>query len=282
MRELKARWIFTASGLLLAGLLGPAAARAQDAATFFRQSCSSCHTVGGGKLVGPDLKDVTKRKDRPWLLNFVQNPKAVLDSGDPYALKLKEEAGGAVMVPIAGMTPQRAQELLALIEAESKLAKSQFQGLQITDEPFSPADIARGRNLFTGRIRLANGGASCMSCHTTGGMTGLSGGRLGPDLTRVYERLKGRKGLASWLQAPATATMQPVFAKTPLTNEEILPLVAWLEAEAQRGGEDDGTARLTFLLLGLGGAAAGLAVFDGAWRKRFRAVRRPLVKGQQR
>lgn len=285
MRELKTRSILTASGLLLAGLLAPPAARAQDAAAFYRQSCASCHTIGGGKLVGPDLKDVTKRKDRPWLLNFVQNPKAVLDSGDPYAMKLKEEAGGAVMVPVAGMTPQRAAELLALIEAESKLAKSQFQGLQITDEPFSPADIARGRNLFTGRIRLARGGASCMSCHTTGGMTGLSGGRLGPDLTRVYERLKGRKGLASWLQAPATATMQPLFggtAKTPLTNEEILPLVAYLEAEAQRGGEDDGTSRLTFLLLGLGGAAAGLAVFDVAWRKRFRAVRRPLVKGQQR
>lgn len=286
MRDSKTRWIVTASGLLLAALLAPPAARAQDAATYFRQSCASCHTVGGGKLVGPDLKDVTKRKDRPWLLNFVQNPKAVLDSGDPYALKLKEEAGGALMVPIAGMTPQRAEELLALIEAESKLPKSQFQGLQITDEPFSPADVSRGRDLFTGRIRLANGGASCMSCHTTGGLarrlTGLSGGRLGPDLTRVYERLKGRKGLASWLQAPATATMQPVFSRTPLTNDEILPLVAWLEAEAQRGGEDDGTSRLTFLLLGLGGAALGLAVFDGAWRKRFRAVRRPLVKGQRR
>lgn len=263
-------------------LLAPAAARAQDAAAYFRQSCTSCHTIGGGRLVGPDLKDVIRRKDRPWLLNFVQNPKAVLDAGDPYALKLKEEAGGAVMVPVAGMNVQRAEEMLALIEAESKLPKSQFTGLKITDEPFTPADLARGLNLFTGRVRLAKGGAPCLSCHTTGSQDGLGGGRLGPDLTLVYERLKGRKGLAAWLQAPATATMQPVFAGTPLTNEEILPLVAYLEAEARRGQEDDGTSRLTFLLLGLGTAAAGLAVFDGAWRKRFRAVRRPLVKGQQR
>ena len=58
--------------------------------------------------------------------------------------------------------------------------------------------------------------------------------------------------------------------------------MAYLEAEARRGREDDGKPRLTFLLLGLGVAAAGLAVFDGAWHKRFRAVRRPLVKGQQR
>jgi cytochrome c2 len=268
--------------LLAALLLAPAAAPAQDAAAYFRQSCTSCHTIGGGRLVGPDLKDVTRRKDRPWLLNFVQNPKAVLDAGDPYALQLKGEAGGAVMVPIPGMNPQRAEEMLALIEAESKLPKSQFIGLQITDEPFTPADLARGRNLFTGRVRLAKGGAPCLSCHTTGSQTGLTGGRLGPDLTLVYERLKGRKGLASWLLAPATATMQPVFARTPMTNDEILPLVAFLEAEARRGREDDGTARLTFLLLGLGGAAAGLALCDGAWRKRFRAVRRPLVKGQQR
>jgi mono/diheme cytochrome c family protein len=36
----------------------------QEAADFFRQNCISCHTVGGGRLTGPDLKNVTQRKER--------------------------------------------------------------------------------------------------------------------------------------------------------------------------------------------------------------------------
>src|SRR5262249_2147663 len=39
-------------------------AMAQEAADFFRQNCVSCHTVGGGRLTGPDLKNVTQRKER--------------------------------------------------------------------------------------------------------------------------------------------------------------------------------------------------------------------------
>jgi mono/diheme cytochrome c family protein len=286
MRTLKARRLLPAIPavpMLLAGalLLPPATAGAQEAATVFRQNCMSCHTIGGGKLVGPDLKNVTQRKDRAWLASFVTDPRPFL-AGDPYALKLKQEAGGAVMPPIAGMTQAKAQALLTLIEAESKLKTSQFQGLQITDEPFTPADVARGKRIFTGELALAKGGTSCAACHTVKGLGGLAGGRLGPDLTQALERLQGRKGLAAWLQAPATPTMRPAFANRPLTNEELLALVAFLEAEAKlRVGPDTGAAQLTFFLLGIGGAALCFVTADAVWRRRFRSVRRALVRGER-
>jgi hypothetical protein len=111
------------------------------------------------------------------------------------------------------------------------------------------------------------------------GIGQLGGGRLGPDLTRVYERMQGRKGLAAWLMAPATPTMQPIFKSHPLRPEEVLPLVAYLEETAKRGGEDDSVAALNFFLLGLGGAVAGLVMLDVLWKDRFRGVRRPLVHG---
>src|SRR5262245_60746584 len=62
------------------------AAFAQDAAADFRANCAGCHSIGGGRLVGPDLKDVTQRRDRAWLAHFISDPKAALDSGDAYAL----------------------------------------------------------------------------------------------------------------------------------------------------------------------------------------------------
>jgi len=241
----------------------------------------SCHTIGGGKLVGPDLKGVEERKDREWLLGFIVNPSGVLASGDAYALKLKDEAGGVVMPVVVGMTRERAEAILDLIVAESGLEESQFAGLDIGDEPFTEVDIDRGRRIFRGDMRLANGGPACLSCHTVEGLGGLGGGRLGPDLTKVYERLQGRKALASWLLAPATQTMQPVYAKASLTNEEILPLVAYLENEAQIGTADSTTAQVTFLILGLAGAVLGFVAADSAWRGRLRSVRRPLVRGER-
>lgn len=250
---------------------------AQQAADYFRANCTSCHTIGGGRLTGPDLKDVSRRRDHAWLVHWLQDPKAVLDSGDAYAQKLQQEARGIAMPATPGMNPALADELLALIDAESKLPKSHFAGTQISDRPFTPQDVTTGRQIFTGSRRLGTRGPACISCHTMKGLGGLSGGRLGPDLTLVYERLQGRKGLSSWLLNPASPTMAPVFRAKQIQPEEILPLVAFFEDAARKGGVDDSAARLNFLLLGLGGSLVGMVALDSIWKKRFRSVRRQLV-----
>lgn len=270
----KIKFLFV-SWLAVCAIGAPLAA--QEAADFFRQNCTSCHTIGGGRLTGPDLKGVLDRKDRAWLVQFIQNPQAMMDQGDPYALKLRQEARNVTMPTIGGMNQARAESLLTFIEAQSKLGKSQFAGLQISDRPFTAADIEQGRRLFTGVLRLANSGPPCISCHTVRDLGGLHGGRLGPDLTRVFERLNGRKNLAAWLTAPATPTMSSVFKRRVLNPEEILPLIAFLENEARTGGEDTSSAQLAFFLIGLGGAALALVLINQAWKKRFRSVRSALV-----
>jgi len=261
---------------LLAG-----AAFAQSPAADFKQNCSSCHTIGGGRLTGPDLKDVSKRKDRAWLVRFVTDPPKMLASGDAYAAKLLEEARGVPMPLVAGMTASRAEGLLDLIEAESKLEKSRFAGVQISDRPFTEEDFVMGRRYFDGRERLKNGGTACISCHAMGGVGWLGGGRLGPDLTKVYEKYEERRKLGAWLSAPATLTMAPTFRDHPMEAEEILALVAYFQEAAQKQEEDEAPRALIFILLGLGGAAGVLVGFHNAWRGRFRAVRRPLVEASK-
>jgi hypothetical protein len=75
--------------------------------------------------------------------------------------------------------------------------------------------------------------------------------------------------------------MQPIFRLRPLQNEEVLPLVAFMEDAARKGGEENPAAPLNFFLLGLGGAVLGLVFFDATWKSRFRAVWRPLVRGEE-
>lgn len=266
-------------------LFVPARGEAQQAAQFFRQNCANCHTIGGGRLTGPDLKDVGKRKDRTWLAQFVQDPKAKIDGGDPYALQLKDEARGVVMPAVPGLTPAVVNDLLDLIEAESKLEHSQFAGLTITDRPFTAVEAALGRDLFTGVRPLTNRGPACISCHTVGTMPGLGGGRLARapqfDLTRVYERLGGRKATGSWLMAPPTPTMQALFRDHNLQPDEILPLLAYVEDAAAQRREADSSPTLNFFLFGMGGTVVGLALLGAVWRNRLRTVRRALVKGDE-
>ena len=270
------------TSLWVVAILVPTMATAQETADYFRANCISCHTIGGGRLVGPDLKDVSARADHDWLVDFILNPKGVLDAGDPYALKLKDEAAGALMPNLADMTRDRAERLMELIIAESLLEESQFAGLSIGDEPFTQADIDRGHRLFTGVQALENGAPSCLACHTSKAIGGLGGGRLGPDLTRVYERLQGRKNLAAWLQAPATEVMRPIFRQASLTNDEIKALVAYLEDQAQAGGEASQTFQTVLLVFGLLGVALAFFLADAVWKGRFRGVRIPLIEGEVR
>ena len=118
---------FLLSVFLLLGFY-PWRADAQQAADFFQQRCTMCHTIGGGRLVGPDLKDVMKRKDRAWLERFVQNPKAVIDSGDPYALQLQQNSRGIVMPTLPGVTPEMAKSLLDLIDGGIRASGVAFHG----------------------------------------------------------------------------------------------------------------------------------------------------------
>ncbi len=275
-RGLKKATVPLAGCILAAVVFLPGPARAQETAAFFKHNCSSCHTIGGGRLTGPDLKDVTKERDREWFITFILNPKQVIDGGDDYAKRLADDSKGVVMPTIFGMTRQKAEALLDLIEEESKKERSAFAGVQISDQPFTQADVDMGRDIFMGYARLQSGGPACISCHSANGAGTLGGGRLGPDLTRIFGQ-HGRKGLAAWLSAPATPTMQPVFMATPLTADEILPLVAYFEHTAKEGQPGGAAAPLNFFLLGLGGAAGGLVAFDAVWRRRLRGVRRPLV-----
>src|SRR5437763_336998 len=62
-----------------------------EPANIFRKRCSACHTFGKGVKVGPDLKGVTDRRQRDWLLKFVRSSQTVFQSGDPTAKSLYDQ-----------------------------------------------------------------------------------------------------------------------------------------------------------------------------------------------
>jgi len=279
-RAVRATVRLAATAIMLVALAVPAAAQelSEETYKFFELNCQSCHTIGGGRLAGPDLKGLLERRDRPWLQKYLLNPKAVIDSGDAYAQTLLREARGVYMPTPPGITPALADKLLDLMQAESALEKSRFAGLQISDRPLTEADVALGGQLFRGEVAIASGAPACFSCHTLQGAEGFGGGRLGPDLTAVYARMEGRKPLAAWLSAPPSPMMTPIFRKAPLSPDEVLALTAFFKETSAGGAESAETDMPAFLLSGFGLAALLLVLFDVIWSKRYRATRRPLIE----
>jgi len=248
---------------------------AQQAKDFFKQNCVVCHTIGRGRLVGPDLKNVTKQKDRAWLEKFIQNPQAKMDAADAYALRLRKEANGVTMPTLSGVTPAMAKALIDYVESESAApagaeaagaaGAEAGAGPAITDVPFTAADVALGTELFLGTRRLSKNGPPCVSCHTLGTLTGLGGGRLGPDLTWAYGQFGNRKTAGASLSAPDTSTMRSVYAAHPLQTEEILPLLALMEDAGKRSQPADAGSLVTFVAIGVVGALLILLVTGWAW-----------------
>ncbi len=257
-----------------------AATPADRGQVIFEAKCINCHSIGAGRIVGPDLKGVTERRERDWLIRFITSPDELIAQGDPVATQLVEEYG--ISMPNMGLSQTQAEEVLAYIEAQSEgePEPSAPPPAQDTDKitPVSIGDASTGRGIFTGKPPLNNGGPACISCHNISGIGALGGGSMGKDLTEAYVTL-GEQGLTSILKSPPFPIMKEIYAEQPLTDGEIAHLVALLQ-EASRGGEPiPAQSPRIFIIISIVGFLLIIGIFQLLWRRRLSGVRQPMVKG---
>jgi mono/diheme cytochrome c family protein len=97
------RWLAPALvGLMIAILVGPIkhGKAAETGQEIFQDLCAPCHTIGKGKLVGPDLAGVTTRREESWLIRQIKEPDALIAEKDPIVMQLLQEADD---VPMASL-----------------------------------------------------------------------------------------------------------------------------------------------------------------------------------
>ena len=68
-----------------------------DGAQIFKANCTACHTIGGGRLVGPDLEGVTKKRKADWLKLWINSSSELIASGDADAIAIFEEYNKSAM-----------------------------------------------------------------------------------------------------------------------------------------------------------------------------------------
>lgn len=242
--------------LLAAAAPALAARPAEEGKAIFAKTCAGCHSLGGGKKVGPDLEGVVGRLGSDRVRAFILDPQ-------------RERPGTAM--PDLGLTAAQAAALVAFLATSAPPAPAP------APRP-APArgDADRGKNLFTGADRLDRGGPPCLSCHSVAGIGALGGGALGPDLTTASAKYGGLRALRGLLSSLPFPTMTPIYRKRPLTAAEQADLAAFLERASR--SERPGSAAWALLLLGLGGVVLFCLLVALAWPRRALSVRRRLLR----
>lgn len=108
-----------------------------DGAALFKANCTSCHTTGTNKVVGPGLKDIHTKRSEEWLISWIRNSQAMIKAGDPEAVKIFEEYNKTAM-PAFGFSDDEMKAIIGYIKTESEKAPA---------APAGGGAVADGKNV---------------------------------------------------------------------------------------------------------------------------------------
>ncbi len=127
---------------------------AEEGKKHFETYCKACHRIGGGRLVGPDLKGVHKKYEEAWLIKWIKSSQSLIKAGDERAVKLFEENNKAVM-PDTPLEEEQIKAILAYIAQASEQSQASSASVQTTQatavvQEESSIDPAIARSMLSG------------------------------------------------------------------------------------------------------------------------------------
>lgn len=222
--------------------------------------CRSCHgisnlSVSHGPTPGANLTKEYSKFGPEALDKYLQQPPV-----HPMSVLFKES-------PIM---PHERRQIIAFLRRENR-ANPSFTA----PPPPTPEAIAAGEALFTGRVRMENGGPACITCHTAAGIPFPNGGTMGSDLTREYSKL-GPLGVTVALKTLDFPAMTSLYQERPLTATEQKQLAAFFQGIYRRQPPASPTRTMALASIAV---LAGLFLWTwvGTVRRRVRPVRQRLT-----
>lgn len=270
--------------------IGTFSLKAQTGEELFKSTCAACHTIGGGKRVGPDLNGVATLRSEAWLIEWIKSSQSMIAHGDPDAIAIFEQYN-KVPMPDQNLTDAQVKSVITYIKekssaserapTEASVASSNSQEPIKSSEDASAEEILLGQHIFEGDTRLTNGGAACISCHNVASDRVIPGGLLAKDLTTVFTRMGGDAGITGILNAPPFPAMTEAYKNKPITEEEIFALSSFLRTVDAESKTEVATATSPLLLYGFISFIVWIGIILLVWRHRKKyAVNRRIYERQ--
>jgi len=264
--------VFTFAAILLSEYSYPQS----QGEIIYKRTCIACHTIGSGRLVGPDLKNVFNKRSEEWIISFVKSSQRMIKRRDPDAVILFNEYNKSIM-PDQNLTDDQIKDVMRYIKKQSSgsgqttaLTEDIKSSTGMTIDEAGENEVSAGRNLFLGKVRLTNGGPACMSCHNVTAENLIAGGLLAMDLTNTYSRLNA-PGVYSIMFSSPFPIMNAAYNNNKITKDEAFYLIAFLKhADINSVNQQPVNYQSNFIFMGLLGAAILFGIYGGIWWNRKR------------
>ncbi len=228
--------------------------------TIFKTNCSACHTIGKGRLVGPDLKDISSKRPQDWIINFVKSSQGMIKSGDQDAIAIFNEYNKIAM-PDQAFSDAEIKDIVLYIEQQSSSGSLTTTTVETIESSTGTSlddagenEISAGKKLFFGEVRLSNGGPACISCHNVNNVESIGGGLLALDLTNAFTRLNGA-GINAVISNPPFPVMKSSYTNNTITKDETFHLIAFLkQTDSDFANQEPNAYQQRFLYSGIIGA----------------------------
>lgn len=130
-------------------------ANAQDGKTLFKQNCGVCHTTTQQKLVGPGLEGIATKRKEEWLIKWIKDSQALVNSGDADAMKAFEDGGKVAMPPFANLTDADVKAIIAFVSEDKPVANVTPDAVVATPVVKKEAPWSTGTKVFVSLLVLA-------------------------------------------------------------------------------------------------------------------------------
>nr|WP_299760103.1 c-type cytochrome [uncultured Pontibacter sp.] len=94
----------------------------------FKNNCAVCHSAGGDVIVGPGLQGVTDKRSESWLISWIKNSQALIQSGDADAVAVYNEYNKQAM-PSFAFSDDEVKSILAYIESGQGVVSAPSEGV---------------------------------------------------------------------------------------------------------------------------------------------------------
>ncbi len=240
-----------------------------DGKHIFNNKCSVCHTIGGGKLVGPDLQDVHKKYNNTWLKQFILSSSSMIRQADEKALLIFNQYNKIIM-PDHNLSDRQLVDLIQyIVKASDLLNMSTIDNVDTAnDKALANDDVLLGKNLFLGYKSFKNAGPACLSCHNINLLDSMSGGSLAVDLTKVFDRI-GAKGIESIIKSSPFPAMNIAYNNYKLEENEVIAVRSFLQdLNARDVGDKIVNYSINMIGIGIVGVFVLSILLSFIWMKR--------------